>query len=83
MEYLVHNPSQLASAFKSRRNTCALTQAAVASKVGLLPKTVSSLEGHPEFASVESFFKLVAALDLELVLRPKEEPRRVEGGETW
>lgn len=83
MEYLVHTPSQLASAFKARRKTCDLTQAKVASKVGLLPKTVSGLEARPEVASVESLLKLVAALDLELVLRPKEESGRAPSGESW
>ena len=48
-------------------------EAQAAQKVGLFPKTVSALEGRPEASSVESLLKLIAALDLELVLRPKDE----------
>jgi len=83
MEYLIPTPSQLGQAFKSRRSECNLTQAEAASKVGLLPKTVSGLEGHPEVASVESFFKLIVALDLELILRPKGEAAHDEQRESW
>ena len=83
MEYLVHTPSQLASAFKSRRKACRLTQAEAAAKVGLLPKTISGLEGHPEVASVESFFKLIAALNFELVLKPKEDSDQGNENEGW
>jgi len=39
--------------------------------VGLLPKTISALESSPERSSVESLFKLLSTLELELVLRPK------------
>ena len=73
MDYPVRTPSQLGLALKARRKVSGLTQAQAAEKVGLLPKTVSALEGHPEASSVESLLKLIAALDLELVLRPKDE----------
>jgi HTH-type transcriptional regulator / antitoxin HipB len=83
MDYQVRTPSQLASAFKSRRKTCGLSQAQAAAKVGLLPKTVSALEGHPEDSSVESLLKLIAALELELVLRPKDAAPGPDSGEAW
>ena len=72
MEYLISTPGQLASAVKGRRKTLRVTQAAAAARVGLLPKTVSALESKPEKSSLESLFKLLAALDLELVVRAKE-----------
>ena len=81
MDYLISTPEQLASAVKGRRKTLRMTQAAAAARVGLLPKTVSALESKPEKSSLESLFKLLAALDLELVLRPKDKaatPPRVE-----
>lgn len=81
MDYLISTPEQLASAVKGRRKTLRVTQAAAAARVGLLPKTVSALESKPEKSSLESLFKLLAALDLELVVRPKDKaaaPPRVE-----
>jgi len=71
MEYNVHTPLQLAQALRSQRNSRQLTQKAAGAPVGLLPKTVSALESSPERSSVESLFKLLSSLELELVLRPK------------
>jgi len=73
MEYLVHTARQLANALKSRRKEKHFTQKEAAFRVGLLPKTVSGLESDPERSSIESLFKLLAAMELELVLRPKNE----------
>ena len=71
MEYTVHTLQQLAQALRSQRSSKRLTQKVAGAPVGLLPKTVSALESSPERSSVESLFKLLSALELELVLRPK------------
>ena len=71
MEYTVHTPQQLAQALRSQRNSKQLTQKVAGTPVGLLPKTVSALESSPERSSVDSLFKLLSALEMELVLRPK------------
>jgi len=71
MTYLIASLSQLAVALKSARKGLGLTQSAAAAKVGLLPKTVSALENHPESCSIESLFKYLSALELELSLSPK------------
>ncbi len=64
-------PEQLASVLRGQRQARKLTQKQAASLVGLLPKTISALESDPERGSVGSLFKLLSALGLELVLRPK------------
>jgi len=71
MEYNTHTPQQLAQALLSQRKSKRLTQKAAGTPVGLLPKTISALESSPERSSVESLFKLLSTLELELVLRPK------------
>ena len=71
MEYPIRNAEQLAQALKGGRKARRLTQAQAGKLVGLLPKTVSALEGNPEGSSVGSLLKLLAALDVELALRPK------------
>ncbi|HUZ18542.1 MAG TPA: helix-turn-helix domain-containing protein [Spirochaetia bacterium] len=83
MDYNVHTPSQLATAVKSRRKIRKLTQQEVAGRVGLLPKTVSALENNPNTSSVDSLFKLLAALDLELVVRTKDEAAGSGGRGEW
>lgn len=72
MEYIIHTLSQLALAVRGHRKLSRLSQAKAAVRAGLLPKTISALENHPESSSLESFFKLLAALNLELVLRPRD-----------
>lgn len=71
MEYPILTTRQLAQALKGWRKSRDLTQAEAAGRVGLLPKTVSALESEPDASSLGSLFKLLSALDLELVLRPK------------
>lgn len=67
-------PSQLAAALRDRRVERDLTQKEAGANVGLLPKTISALETTPGRATVESLFKLLSALDLELVVQPKSDP---------
>ena len=83
MEYRIHTPFQLAAAFRSRRKTLGRTQAEAGERGGLFPKTISAMEAHPETSSIGSLFKLAAALDLELVLSPKETERHAAIKEEW
>ncbi|MHB0854186.1 MAG: helix-turn-helix domain-containing protein [Rectinema subterraneum] len=71
MMYLVTTTHQLAMALKIARKTLGLTQAQAGALVGLLPMTISALENRPESCSIESLFKLLSALNLELSLSPK------------
>ena len=72
MENYVQTPVQLGQILKARRNILRLTQEKAGRTVGLLPKTISALEIKPEGSSISSLFKLLSALDLEIVLRPKD-----------
>lgn len=83
MESHVQTPSQLAVVLKSRRRMSGQTQVKAASRVGLLPKTVSALENRPGTVSLESLFKLLAALDLELVVRDRGGSRGTTSSEEW
>ena len=71
MDYSVHTPRQLGQVLKGERSTQRLSQAQIATRVGLLPKTVSKLERDPDTATLESLFKLLSSLQLELVVRSK------------
>lgn len=74
---------QLAAVLRGRRVENGLTQKQVGSRVGLLPKTVSALESNPGRSSVTSLFKLLSALDVELVLKPKERPSPTRADQDW
>lgn len=71
MEFSIHTARQLGQALKGWRKSRNLTQVQAAGSVGLLPKTISALESDPAPNTVGSLFKLLSALDLELVIRPK------------
>ena len=72
MDYLVHTSSQLGQALRARRKVLGMTQTQAGDQVRIKQDTVSKLELDPTSSSIGSLLNLVAALDLELVLRPKE-----------
>ncbi len=78
MEYLVLTTAQLALVLKKLRKKTAEPQSVAAGRSGLLAKTVSLLENHPERSSVESLMKYISALNLELVLREKPDSDNME-----
>ncbi|ERT14790.1 helix-turn-helix domain-containing protein [Photorhabdus temperata subsp. temperata] len=67
----VTNSKQLSVYLKDVRLTQKLTQGKVASKVGIRQDTVSSFELHPDSTKLETFFKILSALNLELDIRPR------------
>ncbi|MDE9458194.1 helix-turn-helix domain-containing protein [Xenorhabdus bovienii] len=65
----VTNSKQLSVYLKDVRLTQKLSQGKVASKVGIRQDTVSSFEQHPDSTKLETFFKILSALNLELDIR--------------
>ena len=83
MEFLANTPYQLAKILRARRGRLELTQQEASKLVGLLPKTVSALENKPEASSIETLFKYLSALDLEMRLQPKESKLYAEEKTEW
>jgi len=79
METVVRTPQQLSQALRAHRAQRRLTQTLAAKNVGLLPKTISALEQKPGGSSIDSLFRLLSALGLELVIR--ERPAAGPGGD--
>lgn len=77
MDYTAYTPRQLGQTLRGQRKSQQLTQKDAAGIVGLLPKTVSKLELATETATIESLFKLLSALRLELVVRSRSSDTRV------
>lgn len=72
-------PDQLAQILRGARKSSQLTQTALAEKSGLLQKTVSALETSPAQNHIETLYKALAALDLEMVIQP----RQVDDSADW
>lgn len=73
MSYTVHTLEQLGPVLKGLRKAQNLTQKEVGDAVDMLPKTVSKLELEPDTATVDSLFKLLSALQLEVVLQSRQQ----------
>ena len=83
MEAVVRTPQQLASVLRAQRARRGLTQARAGKDVGLLPKTISALEQRPEKSSIESLFRLLSALGVELVVRERPGDSRENAAPEW
>lgn len=71
MEAIARTPQLLGQALRSRRVKLKLSQTDVGSKVGIKQDTVSMLEIHTSSSTVETLYKALSALGLELVVREK------------
>jgi HTH-type transcriptional regulator/antitoxin HipB len=71
-EYPIKTPRQLGAVLKGWRRERTLTQRDAGARVGLAQKAISNLELAPERSGLGQVFKLLAALDLELVVRPRK-----------
>ena len=72
MDYPLKTPTQLGAVLKGFRRDRKLTQANLGAKVGLPQNAVSEIESAPDRSSLSRVFKLLAALDLDLVVRPRQ-----------
>ncbi len=62
----VASPALLAAAVRDQRKISKFTQTETAKQVGVKQTTVSDFENRPESTKLETLFKILAALDLEL-----------------
>ena len=79
MDYIARTPKQLGPILKSCRNERRLTQQDAGRTVGLKQSTVSSIESNAARSTVETLYKLLSALDLELVIRDKSGKSALSG----
>ncbi|MGL6053486.1 MAG: helix-turn-helix domain-containing protein [Aeromonas salmonicida] len=67
----VTSAKQLSVCIKDARLSQRLSQGKVADKVGIRQDTVSSFELTPESTKLDTFFKILAALELSLDIKPR------------
>jgi HTH-type transcriptional regulator/antitoxin HipB len=81
MDQITRTPKQLGTVLRRRRKEVGLSQEALASRIHLRQATVSALENSATDARLDTVFDALAALDLELVVRPrtKGSAREIEG----
>ena len=82
MEQLVYSAKSLGSAVKRRRKEKKLTQQEVGRNFKLDQTTVSSIEQGAQGTRLATLFRMLAALDLEMVIRPRNVMPR-KNKENW
>lgn len=81
----VTSASALAQAVRDQRKVNKLTQSETAEQVGIKQTTVSDFENRPESTKLETLFKILSALDLELhvVKRGSSLPENTTWTKEW
>ncbi len=79
MEILAQSPKLLGNALKRFRSLKKLTQTEAGSKFVLDQTTISSIENGAAGTRIDTVFRLLAALDLEMVIRNKTTTNSTEG----
>ena len=82
MEQLVHSPKSLGSTIKRQRKAKKISQTEAGSTFKIEQSTISSIEQGAPGTRLETLFRVLAALDLEMVIRPKKiVPKKIK--ENW
>jgi HTH-type transcriptional regulator/antitoxin HipB len=73
---IVRTPIQLGAALRLRRRELGLSQGGVGARIDARQATVSNLENGASDTKLSTLMEVLAALDLELVVRPREATSR-------
>lgn len=68
---LIHTPAELAQFYRDQRKLHGQSQTVMAQEAGLRQDTVSKFEISPDNTRLDTLFRLLAALDLELHVKSK------------
>ncbi|WP_027135816.1 helix-turn-helix domain-containing protein [Geminicoccus roseus] len=78
MDRIARRPDQLGAILRAQRRRLKLTQSALAAASGLRQATVSSVEAGEPGTRLDTILDLLAALDLELAVRPRSQASDIE-----
>ena len=76
-EFPVQTAQQLSSHLRSLRKRLGLTQAQLGMRLGVEQARIGKIERNPGSISVEQLLQLLAAIESELLIRPKTTQSRV------
>jgi HTH-type transcriptional regulator/antitoxin HipB len=78
MSQLLNNSTQLAHVLKARRSALALTQQALATKLGITQNRLSQIETNPGTLGFERMLELFNLLGLDLVVQDRKPGKKVD-----
>jgi HTH-type transcriptional regulator / antitoxin HipB len=79
LDFPANTPEQLGAVLRGFRHERGLTQAQLAARLGLTQKAISMIESHPHKMGLDRLFLILAALNIQLVLRDARVPAKVPG----
>jgi len=82
MDQLICSPKSLGSAIRRQRKAKKLSQSEAGSDFKLDQTTVSSIEQGAAGTRLETLFRMLAALGLEMVIKPKKSTN-IKNSEDW
>ncbi len=71
MRQLIRTPAQVGQLLQGQRKRLGLSQTDLGTQVGLSQKRQSALELAPDRITVDQLLRMLAALDLDLVIQDK------------
>lgn len=80
---LIHTPAGLAQFYRDQRKLHGQSQTVVAQEAGLRQDTVSKFEISPDNTRLDTLFRLLATLDIELHVKPKDGADSDSGKSGW
>ncbi|MDF2177941.1 helix-turn-helix domain-containing protein [Aliiglaciecola sp. CAU 1673] len=79
----ITRPDQLGNAIRVHRKKIGVTQKQVSERVSMRIATVSDFENNTESSKLETLFKILAALDLQLEVKRRGDSRDQAWDESW
>ena len=79
----ITSTNQLSAYLKDVRLDGGLSQTDVARKVGIRQDTISSFELRPGSIKMDTFFKLLSALDLDIEITPRNSNAALNEDSAW
>ncbi len=77
------SPKVLGQILKSARNEKGLNQQEAGRLVGITQAMVSRIETGESNARIDTLFRLLAALDMEMIVKPRGMSSNLSEGDNW
>ncbi len=79
----ISSPETFGLALRAERKQKGMSQKAVGHSVGMEQHTISKIEKGNPGTELNSLFRILAALDLELTIQPRQKPALENTGDNW
>ena len=79
----ISSPETLGQALRAERKNKGMSQKAVGHSVGMEQHTISKIEKGNPGTELNTLFRLLAALDLELNIQSRQKPATENTGDSW